>query len=212
MCLKDIGPKERIEADFRPSRPFSGWLGRNHIQGIPPGRLGLAVLAATLAFEANAGTPTAPVPVRTTLVGIPRLASRPITISVRLENLTGKAVPLNIGFPPDFNVVITDSGGRVVKRRLPPPTPGAGSLAERGIVLDAYEKQRFAWAWDLTDDQGKTVPNGRYCLKGEFHLTGPPVDGLDSPPFCLWIVHTGKGLTTGAGREAHANLEAPHHR
>lgn len=207
MCLKDIGPKERTEAASRQSRPFSGWFGRNHIQSIPPGRLGLAVLAATLAVEANAGTPTAPVPVRTRLVGIPRFASQPITISIRLENLTGKAVPLNIGFPPDFNVVITNSEGRIVKRRLPPPTPGAVPQAERGIVLDAYEKQRFAWAWDLTDDQGKTVPNGRYCLKGEFHLTGPPVDGLDSPPFCLWIVHTGKGPSTASLRHPFVLLE-----
>lgn len=78
MRLKNAGTKERIEADFRPSRPFSGWLGRNHIQSIPPGRLGLAVLAATLAVEANAGTPTPPVPVRTTLVGVPRFTSGPI--------------------------------------------------------------------------------------------------------------------------------------
>ena len=136
--------------------------------------------------SASASNPT--IMVRTTLIGIPRFVGKPVTISIRLENLRANATPLNIGYPPEFNVLIFDSKGRMINSRLPPTASRNPALGERGIILEPYEKQRFSWEWDLTDYQGKAVPNGRYCTKGEFNVTGPKVAGLESNPFCFWVV------------------------
>jgi hypothetical protein len=85
-------------------------------------------------------------------------------------NLTrGLKVDGTILSRPDFDVAISDVGGRRLwhRRKLPPPIPGITAIFPPGEkMIDLAPGQTLEWwaVWDQRDDVGTRVAAGGYLL------------------------------------------------
>ncbi|KEF35773.1 hypothetical protein RDMS_00030 [Deinococcus sp. RL] len=151
------------------------------------------------ALPAAMAQPTAPqgVTFQTRIAGVPRVAAAGLLpVRLQLKNLTPAPAFAPIGYPPDFNIVVTNAQGQIVRQRLRPPTLPEGVvtnvvIAPRGPTLNPREVLTVEWTWDLRDDRGQPVRTGRYCLVGMFQSTsGPAMPGLTSAPWCVWVLRS----------------------
>lgn len=111
-------------------------------------------------------------------------------MSARLQNVSDHPYFAPIGAPPEFNMVVKDMQGTVLRQRQVPETNVA--LGLRGTVLAPRQSVKVEWAWDLTDQHGQSVPPGRYCVTATFDRqgvlnAGPSLSGLTSLPYCFWV-------------------------
>ena len=108
-------------------------------------------------------------------LGVPReaLAGEPVPITLRVENVSGRALDLYLrGRTITFDIVVTDEAGREVWRRLEDemiPAILRIDTLEPGATLELVE------AWDQRSNLGEPVPPGHYRVHGELLTEEQPL-------------------------------------
>lgn len=135
--------------------------------------------------EARAGVPFAQEGAVVTLDVPPSVATgAPVPIRIRVQNET--AAPLDLylrGRDVTFDIVIADSGGETIWRRL-------GDEPVQAILqlhtLAPGEALELSHEWDQRSERGSKVAPGRYTVRGSVLTDGSST--LDSDPATVEIM------------------------
>jgi hypothetical protein len=86
----------------------------------------------------------------------------PPTFHVVLTNTSERSIEIEIENPPSVDVVILTVDGKQVWRHQPPVGAGTGG----SVDIPPGSSSRFPVTWNLTDDDGFTIPAGEYLARG----------------------------------------------